>query len=318
MPPPRRSILHDVGSKYRAYLLILMVAALCGLSVWGVVSWRHRPIPAAALMKRIPVANPLVVYIDFKYLHDQHILERLLGSKPAQDPDYQAFIDKTGFDAQEDLQAALLAFAPDARYLLVKGQFDWKKLKSYAKDQGGSCQASLCTVRGSSAERNISFFPVQTNLMGMAVSQDETAARHLQEPDSRPDPEVPNAPVWVWIPPAALKSHDQFPSGTHLFASALERADHLTLSFDGAAGHWAIKLDARCRTEDDAIRLTSELSAATARLKQMLELEHHAPNPADLTGVLSSGSFQSTGNRVTGQWQIEQVFVDKVFGEGLG
>ena len=268
-------------------------------------------------MKRIPVANPLVAYIDFDFLRRTGILEKLLGSKAAQDPDYQSFIDKTGFDAQEDLEAALLAFAPDARYILVKGQFDWKKLKSYARDQGGSCQASLCSLRGSAPQRNISFFPVRPNLMGMAVSQDETAARHLQEENTRPDPEVPKAPVWVWIPPAALKSHEQFPSGTHMFASALERADQLTLSFDGDAGHWTIKLDARCRTEDDAIQLTSELSAATARLKQMLELEHHEPNPADLTGVLSSGAFQSTGARVSGQWRIEQVFVDKVFGEGL-
>jgi hypothetical protein len=306
-----------VGSKYRAWLLIVLVAALCGASVWFMVWRSQRPIPPAALMKRIPSPNPVVLYIDFAALRNSGILDKLAGSKAAQDPDYVAFIDKTGFDWQQDLDAALLAFAPDGKYYLVKGRFDWKKVRSYATDEGGACELSLCSMKSNSPDQTISFFPVQKNLMGMAVSQDDKAARHLQDNDSRPDTEVPAAPVWLWVPGAALKSHQQLPAGTHMFASALERTERLTLALVPDGDRFLIKLDARCRSDEDAIRLTSELSATTSRLRQMLDLEHHTPNPADLTGVLSSGSFQSTGSRVSGQWRIERVFVDKVLGEGL-
>jgi hypothetical protein len=306
-----------VGSKYRAWLLIVLVAALCGGSVWFAVWRRQQPIPPAALMKRIPSANPVVLYIDFAAMRSSGILEKLFGSKAAQDPDYLTFIDKTGFDWEQDLDAALLAFAPDGKYYLVRGNFEWKKLKSYAADQGGTCALSLCSMKSNSPDRMISFFQVQNNLMGMAVSQDETAARHLQDNQSRPDTEVPEAPVWLWVPGPALKSHEQLPTGTHMFASALERTERLTLALVPDGNRFLIKLDARCRSDEDAITLTSELSATTSRLRQMLDLEHHTPNPADLTGVLSSGSFQSTGSRVSGQWRIERAFVDKALGEGL-
>ncbi len=304
-----------MGSKSRAWLLILLVAALCGVSIWFVAWRRQRPIPPSALLKRIPSANPVVLYIDFAAVRPSGLLDKLGGSR---DPDYLAFVDKTGFDWQQDLDAALLAFAPDGKYYLAKGRFDWKKVRSYATQQGGACVNSLCSMRSNTPDRTVSFFPVQSNLIGIAVSQEETAARHLQETESRPYAEVPDAPVWLWIPGAALKSHEQLPAGTHMFASALEQTEHLTLALVPEGDRFAIKLDARCRTDEDAIRLTSELSATTSRVRQMLELEHHQPNPADLTGVLSSGAFQSTGKRVSGQWRIERVFVDKVLSEGLG
>src|SRR5262249_48630377 len=148
-------------------------------------------------------------YIDFDALRRAGILQRLEGSKATEDPDYQAFVRKTNFDYKQDLDAAMVAFTPTGRYLLVKGHFDWKTLRSYAKGEGGECVVSLCTLKGSAADRNISFFPVQSNLMGMAVSEEDTAARHLMNPDPAPDPELPNAPVWLSIPSSVLKAREK-------------------------------------------------------------------------------------------------------------
>jgi hypothetical protein len=38
------------------------------------------------------------------------------------------------------------------------------------------------------------------------------------------------------------------------------------------------------------------------------------PNPADLTGVLTAGSFRSDGNRVFGYWPIARTFVENLLG----
>ena len=44
--------------------------------------------------------------------------------------------------------------------------------------------------------------------------------------------------------------------------------------------------------------------------------ERQTPNPADFSGVLTSGAFSSQGRRVVGHWPIERSFVQYVLGGG--
>jgi hypothetical protein len=44
----------------------------------------------------------------------------------------------------------------------------------------------------------------------------------------------------------------------------------------------------------------------------MIEREHQRPNPADLSGVLTSGTFHSDGSRVVGSWPIEHEFIQNL------
>jgi hypothetical protein len=46
----------------------------------------------------------------------------------------------------------------------------------------------------------------------------------------------------------------------------------------------------------------------------MIERERQTPNPADLSGVLTSGTFKAVGKKVFGYWPIERVFVTKMLG----
>ena len=46
-------------------------------------------------------------------------------------------------------------------------------------------------------------------------------------------------------------------------------------------------------------RLAAELNKTTGLLRDMIEREHQKPNPADLSGFLTSGAFQSSGARVS-------------------
>ena len=290
------------------------IAALCGVSVWGVVWYRSRSLTTAALLKRMPAENALVAYIDFSQLRRGGILQLLDGSKAGEDPEYRSFVRHTQFDYKRDLDAALVAFGPTGRFLFLKGRFDWKSLRAYVESQDGKCVNAFCRMIGSTPERRISFFPVRSNLMALAVSPDESAALRLESAASGPDPQVPAAPVWLSIPTSVLKSGDSLPAGTRVFASGMERAETVTLAFAPEGHGLAARLDVRCREERDAADLASQLTRTTSLLREMMEREHRRPDPADLSGVLTAGAFRNEGRRVLGYWPIERAFVQNVLG----
>ena len=290
------------------------VAAVCGASVWGVAWYRSRSLSTAALLGRLPAENALVAYIDFSELRRGGVLELLDGSKAGEDPEYQNFVRQTQFDYQKDLDAAIVAFAPTGRFLLVKGRFDWTRLHAYVESQGGKCLNGFCRMTGSAPERRISFFPLRSNLMALAVSPDESAALRLENPVSGPDPQVPAAPVWLSIPTSVLKSGDSLPAGTRVFASGMERAETVTLAFAPEGNGLAARLDVRCRDERDAADMASQLTRTTSLLRETMAGEHRKPNPADLSGVLTAGAFRNEGRRVVGYWPIERAFVENVLG----
>ena len=294
--------------------MVVGIAAVCGVSVWGVAWYRSRSLTTAALLRRMPAQDAVVAYIDFSELRRAGILRLLDGSKAGEDNEYQNFVRQTQFDYQEDLDSALVAFAPTGRFLLVQGRFDWKSLHTYVESQDGTCFNSLCRMAGSTPERHISFFPVRSNLMALAVSPDDSAALRLQSPVSGPDPQVPTAPVWLSIPTSVLKSSDSLPAGTRIFARSMEQAESVTLAFAPERHGLAARLDVRCRDERAAADLASQLTSTTSLLRKTMEREHQKPNPADLSGVLSGGAFRNEGRRVLGYWPIEPAFVQNVLG----
>ncbi len=301
-------------AKPPAWLMVVGIAAVCGVSVWGVAWYRARSFATASLLRRMPAEDALVAYIDFSELRRGGVLQLLDGSKAGEDPEYQSFVRQTQFDYKKDLDAALVAFAPTGRFLLLKGRFDWKSLRAYVESQNGKCNNSFCRMTGSAPERRISFFPLRSNLMALAVSPDESAALRLESAVSGPDLQVPAAPVWLSIPTSVLKSGDSLPAGTRMFASSMERAETVTLAFAPEGHGLAAKLDVRCRDERDAADLASQLTRTTSLLREMMEKEHQKPNPADLSGVLTSGAFRNEGRRVLGYWPIERAFVQNVLG----
>jgi hypothetical protein len=306
-----------VRHKPPAWLIVVGIAAVCGASVWGVAWYRSRSLTPASLLKRMPAEDALVAYIDFSELRRGGILQLLDGSKAGEDPEYQSFVRQTQFDYKKDLDLAIVAFAPTGKFLLLKGRFDWKSLRAYVASQDGKCNDSFCRMIGSTVERRISFFPVRSNLMALAVSPDESAALRLNSVVSGPDPQVPVAPVWLSIPTSVLKSSDSLPTSTRMFASSMERAETVTLAFAPEGDRLAARLNVRCRNEQEAADLASQLTRTTSLLREMMEREHQKPNPADLSGVLTSGAFRNEGRRVLGYWPIERVFVQNVLGGSL-
>jgi hypothetical protein len=302
-----------VRFKSRAWLAVLAAAVVCLLAGGGVAWFRSRALRPAALIARLPRRDALIAYIDFDALRRAGILQLLDGSTVGQDPEYRSFVERTRFDYTRDLDVAVAAFAPSGKFLLLRGRFDWKSLDAYVRSQNGQCDDSLCRMTGSAPERLISFFPLWSNLMALAVSQDDSAALRMSTPAPADGRELPAAPVWFSIPASTLKSSDRMPAGARPFAEAMGQADSATLAFIPGGGRIAATLDIRCRKAADAAEIASRLTAATGLLRDALAKEHQQPDPAGLSGVLTAGVFHADGPRVLGRWPIEKAFLQTVF-----
>jgi hypothetical protein len=305
-----------VNYKQRAALLIILIAAACGLAVWGVARLRYRGLRTSAdWLERLPTQDAVVFYIDFRALRQAGVLQMLAASKVAEEPEYKVFVMKTAFDYQRDLDAVLACFTPRAKYLVVKGRFDWNSLQGYTREQGGGCRNTFCRMSGSTPERKISFFPLRPDLMGLAVSADDSAATDLQAKASRRRVlGVPDAPVWVSIPPAVLKNGADLPAGTRMFARSMENAQDISIAMAAAGGRFEARLSVQCQSEQKAAELAAELQRITAMLRDMITREKQTPNPQDLSGVLTAGSFSHAGPRVTGSWPVERGFLERLVG----
>jgi len=296
-------------SRKRAAIAAVVLIAIIG------VFWRlSRALPAANLLKRLPAANAMLLYVDFDALRRAGVLQLLDGSRTGEDPEYKSFVAGTGFNYTRDLDMAAVAFAPTGKYLLLRGRFQWSKLEAYVRSQQGQCANSICRMAGSTPERRISFFPLRSGIMAMAVSTDEFAAQRLATPGTGPDPEVPHAPLWLSIPPSVLKSGENLPEGTRMFAHSIDRADSVSLEFAPEGNRLAARLIVLCRNDQDAAEVATQLGRITALLREMIRREHQTPNPADLSGVLTSGSFRSQGHRAYGYWPIERKFIENMLG----
>jgi hypothetical protein len=303
-----------VTPKLRAWLLILTLFSVCGLMLWGAVWYRSRVLSPAALLKRLPTDNAVVVFIDFNELRRRHILDMFDNARVGQDPEYQSFIQKIDFDYRQDLDTALAAFAPSGKYMLLRGRFDWKALKGYVIAQDGKCLNAVCRMVGSAPDRHISFFPLQQNLMALAVSQEESAAERLNAVDQRPGPELPNSPLWIMLPGSVLRPGGGLPSGTQKFVESMEGAEGLTLWLAPEAQAYALKLNVRCVSVAAAVEMASQLTKVTNLLRRMIESEHQTPNPADFSGMLTAGTFHNEGTVVVGSWPIPQALLQNLLG----
>lgn len=268
-------------------------------------------------MKRLPAADSVIAYVDFDQLRHGGFLRSIAGPKSMEDAEYRDFARKIHLDWREDLDAALIAFAPSGKYMLVKGRFDWNSLRSYVNSSGGNCEGDLCRATGSAPERRISFFPMRRDLMALAVSTDDIAARRMNGVAPGPDSQIPGAPVWVRIPGSILRSSENLPAGTRMFARTIGQSDFVTLQFAPDGDRLAARLEVLCRDDQDASAMAAELTKATTLLRDLIEREHMKPNPADFSGVLTSGVFKGEGRRVVGKWPIERSFVENLLGGGL-
>ena len=294
-------------------LRLAIVAGIAALLTFGALLlwvYRWRTLDRAGLLARLPTNQAVVVWIDFAALRRGGVLQLLSNSKTPEEPEYRQFIASTGFDYKRDLDQVMASFGPAGEYFLVRGRFEWMKLRAYAAAQGGSCRQWFCTMPGSKPERNISFYPLRDRIMALAVSRDSQAARDLAEKrEGQRALDIPADPVWLSVPAATLNSTDRLPTGTRMFAQSMGDAEEITLSAGPQGGAYEARLNVRCRSEKEATRLVEQLERTTALLRKMIDKQHGAANSRDLSGVLTAGVFSRKEARVFGRWPLPQEFL---------
>jgi len=261
-----------VSHKPRAWLIAVGIAAVCGASVWGVASYRARSLTTAALLRRMPAEDALVAYIDFSELRRGGVLQLLDGSKAGEDPEYPSFVRQTQFDYKKDLDAALVAFAPTGRFLLAQGAL---RLEEPARVRGKPARQLRQRV-----------LPHDRPALRSGASRSSPCARTDgaggEPPTNRPPcacktrsrdrtRKFPPRRFGLSVPTSMLKSGDSLPPAPRMFASGMERAETVTLSFAPEGHGLAARLEVRCRDDRDAADLASQLTHTTSLLREMME-----------------------------------------------
>lgn len=286
----------------------LIVAAVIGLAVFGIDRYRHRFVRSHAdMVALLPQGDWTLFFADFGLLRRAGILQALSGSKASEDAEYRQFVQDTGFDYTRDVESLAGASDGSQVFFIVRGRFDWSRLRRYATTHGGACHGDFCNVPTTRPGRWASFLPVQGNVIGLAVSADKTAAYQLSPRRDRTVPPIPAQPVWVKVAHRVLEHPEGLPVVVRLFAISLAPADSVLLSL-GPSGNaeapYSLELDAECATKARASVVIGQMQTETKMLQAELAREHQPISRSDLTGLLASGAFLQKDNRVVGKWPV--------------
>jgi hypothetical protein len=304
-----------VHLRFKAWQLAALQILICAGAITGFYFYRNSGgYGAGEMASYLPLGDGALVYIDVDAMRRSGVLDLIAGKKAAADLEYQSFLDQTKFDYRDDLDAVVALFKGDQVFMTVRGRFDWKSLMRYANRHGGSCTNGFCTTEGSKPERRISFYPIRSDLMGLAVSRDGWAAYEISRKTGRLPVDPPHQPVWAILTGPMLKNLTSLPSGTGPFTAALENAGEMVFTASEQGGQFELGVKVICQTPDKASLLLNELQMNTDRLRRKFSEEHKEANPDDLSGILSAGTFRREEREVIGLWPVRRAFVEAVAG----
>ena len=311
-----------VLNRSRRWHLVAALIVLCAVAAGGVYLWRiNRGATPAEMASYLPTSDSLLVCLDVQSMRRSGLLDAIAGPRGGEDADYRQFIDQTGFNYRDDLNAVAVAIRQNPStherdsYIVASGDFDWSRLAAYARSHGGDCRNQFCRLPASQPHRFVSFYPIRRHLLALASSADQWAALLITHNSTAPA-DLPADPVWMLAPAAALQTEALFPEGTRAYASALQGAQRVAFTLGAQGDHLALSLDVTCANVDQASALLVHLEQLTETLRTWIAREHMKPNPGDLSGVLTSGAFRRDGQRVYGTWPLAKEFIQSVSGGG--
>lgn len=279
---------------------------------------RPRYDTAAKLVGLLPQPDAVVFYADVAALRHSGYLQLLESAKSAQELDYQRFVSETGFAYQRDLDAVAVASLPNQVFVTARGRFDWQRLRKYALNHGGKCDGRYCELPATKPEQWISFFPIRSRVLGLAVSADPRAAYSLLPREGAPEVATPQFPVWAQIPRRVLNHPDSLPPGGQVVARALSSASQVTLgiaeAMPGAADSALnVRLIAACPSNAKANDLRDHLTQLAGFFRGFAaHSQQHSGGP-DLAGLLASGTFGAAESNVVGNWIVPRSVVEALF-----
>ena len=303
-----------MGPQSKPWAFIALLAILIAVILFGVDCYRHRFVRSDAdMLALLPTQDATIFFVDVDALRCAGVLGLITGSKHTQEPDYQEFVRQTRFDYANSLQRIAGAADGNQVFLVIRGRFDWSKLRQYAIAHGGRCTKSICSALTSKSGDWMSLVLIQGDVIGVALSSNATAAEALRPAGRRLAEPPPLRAAWVKISPNLLKKPLSLPVPLRIFAISLESADAVLVSLgpagDGSEAAFELRLDARCPSPATAETIRNQLEIQTKMLKLGLAREHQQPNPSDLTGLLTSGTFEAIQREVIGRWPLRKEFL---------
>jgi hypothetical protein len=300
--------------RLKPWVSLILLATATVAVVFSVDFYRHRFVRSDAQMfDYLPQSGASLFYANLATLRRSGMLKLLAGEQP-EEADYRDFVRQTQFDYSRDINAMAGAVSDQQTSIIARGRFDWGKLLQYARANGGSCEGELCSVPSTKPGRWTSFLPIQSDVIGLAISSEGSAARNFSRSGYSAQEEISKSPVWgspVWIKvsPDVLRDPANLPLAMRIFAVSLQPANPVYLSVrpiapGGRQVAFDLQLNALCPSEPTADTVRNQLEIQTKMLRLELAREHERPNPSDLTGLLTAGTFQVTGKRVIGIWPV--------------
>ncbi|HYZ82926.1 MAG TPA: hypothetical protein VE621_00910 [Bryobacteraceae bacterium] len=302
----------------RPWQLALGLILLCTLIAVVALYWKRTfSLSTKELVALFPKENGAVFYVDLGLIRKSGVLDRVSTAAVAEEEDYRRFVEQTGFDYKTDLNELAAFYAKDEYLFALTGNFDWKRLIAYAKQQGGRCQNGLCRAPTSKRGRWFSFYALNEHVMAAAISNDEAAAARVRRRDPDPSLTVPSSPVWMSVPAFMLQNNEALPSGARQFAKLLSaNAERLLMSVGLSSDRFELQVDVTCKTAEQAAVLRTDLQNLTTLLQSFIAREKQKPNPGDLSGVLTAGTFHREDRHVIARWPMDMAFLENLTAMG--
>jgi len=293
----------------RTVWIAIGLLALAGAAIFSVIDTeRHRFVRSSVdLVKQLPPGDFTRFYADLRALRQAALLHLLTGVSPIQEKDYQEFVRQTQFDYTRDMDALAGASDGEQFFFLLRGRFQWDKLKQYAATHGGTCRRLSCVVPTSKSGYWVNLVRVQSDVTGLSISANSAAAETLRRKAPETEHAFPTDPVWVSVSRAVLSKPDALPLPMRILAISLQSADRVVLSLGAVTDKQAafqVELKANFPIEASAETARAQLEIETKMLKLGLQRAHRQPNPADLTGLIAAGSFRRVRKEVLGSWPV--------------
>lgn len=293
-----------------ATLLILFCLVLAS----GIFYYRSTDLPVHELARYLPSKDAVTVSIDVKSLRAAGLLDALAGSRVAEEQDYRSFVDVTGFDYRTDLDTLLYSSSEGGNiYLLAVGRFDWNAITSYANGQGAMCRYGFCRMRSSQAGKWLSFFPMRSNVMGFAVSQDELGALALQE---RAEPVAASLfaePITISLPGRLLKAKPPaVPASLAAWLGLMEGGESARIVVAGRSGDFEIKMQIQCATPTAGAAMAKRLNDGLLELREVSAKAEADGGPNGLPLLLSQGQVKQEDRTVVTTWSVNRGFLESL------
>lgn len=302
--------------RVRTWQISLLVVIVC-LGTWGYLEWTRRraDLSDEALYRRLPIDRAVQVYVNVQQMRSAGMLDLLVGSRAVEDLDYKRFIDDTAFDYRQDLDVVMGAFAKNRTLFILKGRFDWDRIRKWAEARGVKCVNGYCGGDTTRTGRSVSFFMLFPTVMAVGIGEDTNAAYDLQIVRNLPSGMgMPSQPFWIRLPSSILEDPQSLPSGTRAFASGVKGAERVTLGVGPGGEAFEIEMQAIFKNDQQAADGRKYLQEMTDTLQAFFRRDKQQPNPNDLSGVLVSGQFTHQGTRLVGKWPIRWQFLEAIAG----